>query len=79
MRMKVEAVTIIGAGLAGLSAAYGLHRAGCKVTMPAARERAGGRVSASDRDVWKARWKAGSAPRRRSLQVEGETGRVITA
>ena len=37
-------VTVIGAGLAGLSAAYDLHRLGWKVTVLEARERMGGRV-----------------------------------
>jgi monoamine oxidase len=39
-----KTVTIIGAGLAGLSAAYELHRAGWKITVLEARPRVGGRV-----------------------------------
>jgi monoamine oxidase len=35
---------VVGAGLAGLSAAYRLHKAGWKVTVVEARERPGGRV-----------------------------------
>jgi len=41
---KDKRVTIIGAGLAGLSAAYDLQRAGWRVTVLEARERVGGRV-----------------------------------
>ena len=44
MRVTNKTVTVIGAGLAGLSAAYDLHRAGWQVTVLEARERVGGRV-----------------------------------
>ena len=44
MMPNKRTVTIIGAGLAGLSAAYDLHRAGWQVTVLEARERVGGRV-----------------------------------
>ena len=37
-------VTVIGAGLAGLAAAYELHRAGLAVTVLEARSRVGGHV-----------------------------------
>jgi len=41
---KDKRVTIVGAVLAGLSAAYDLHRAGWQVTVLEARDRVGGRV-----------------------------------
>jgi monoamine oxidase len=44
MSLNNRTVTVIGAGLAGLSAAYDLHRAGWQVTVLEARERVGGRV-----------------------------------
>ena len=44
MSLNNRTVTVIGAGLAGLSAAYDLHRAGWKVTVLEARDRVGGRV-----------------------------------
>ena len=44
MNTKDRTVTVIGAGLAGLSAAYDLHRAGWDVTVLEARDRVGGRV-----------------------------------
>lgn len=44
MSSNNRTVTVIGAGLAGLSAAYELHRAGWNVTVLEARERVGGRV-----------------------------------
>lgn len=44
MQSNNRTVTVIGAGLAGLSAAYDLHRAGWKVTVLEARPRVGGRV-----------------------------------
>ena len=44
MIVKDRTVTIIGAGLAGLSAAYDLHRAGWNVAVLEARDRVGGRV-----------------------------------
>jgi monoamine oxidase len=42
--MSDKTVTVIGAGMAGLSAAYELHKAGCNVTVLEARSRVGGRV-----------------------------------
>src|ERR1051325_3788769 len=44
MASKDRTVTVIGAGLAGLSAAYDLHQAGWKVIVLEARDRVGGRV-----------------------------------
>lgn len=41
---KNKSITIIGAGMAGLAAAYDLHRAGWQVTVLEARDRVGGRV-----------------------------------
>ena len=44
MTTNDKTVTIIGAGMAGLSAALDLHRAGWRVTVLEARDRVGGRV-----------------------------------
>ena len=44
MVLNNRTVTVIGAGLAGLSAAYDLQRAGWRVTVLEARDRVGGRV-----------------------------------
>ena len=44
MHVNNRTVTVIGAGLAGLSAAYDLQRAGWQVTVLEARDRVGGRV-----------------------------------
>jgi monoamine oxidase len=44
MKINEKSVTIIGAGMAGLAAAYELHRAGWQVTLLEARNRVGGRV-----------------------------------
>ena len=44
--MSIEQhVVVIGAGFAGLVCAYELHKAGVKVTLLEARDRAGGRAS----------------------------------
>lgn len=44
MNINHKSVTIIGAGMAGLAAAYDLHRAGWQVTVLEGRDRVGGRV-----------------------------------
>ena len=44
MKINDKSVTIIGAGMAGLAAAYDLHCAGRQVTVLEARDRVGGRV-----------------------------------
>ena len=44
MQLNNRTVTVIGAGLAGLTTAYDLHRAGWQVTVLEARDRVGGRV-----------------------------------
>lgn len=44
MSNQNKSVIVIGAGMAGLSAAYDLHRAGWQVTVLEARNRVGGRV-----------------------------------
>ena len=44
MASNNKTVTVIGAGMAGLSAAYDLHQAGWKVIVLEARDRVGGRV-----------------------------------
>lgn len=46
----VRSVVVIGAGVAGLTAAQGLARAGCEVTVLEARSRTGGRLHTVDVD-----------------------------
>ncbi|AYG70378.1 MULTISPECIES: FAD-dependent oxidoreductase [Rhizobium] len=46
--ISTKAIVIVGGGLAGLTAAYHLHRNGLDFTLVEARERLGGRILTAD-------------------------------